>query len=198
MRIGILGGTFNPVHNGHVYMAVEAIERLSLDRLIVIPNFIPPHKKAYRREPEDILAMLELAFKGIGKVEVSDYEIRREGFSYSYLTLEHFREAHPGDDLYFIIGEDSFIEFRTWKNPERILELSTLAVFERRLYPFEKRKEAEGFIRSAGHQAVFLDSLILEISSTDIRRRVKAGQEISFLVPCHVAAYIREKGLYLE
>lgn len=198
MRIGILGGTFNPVHHGHVYMAVEAITRLSLDRLIVIPNFIPPHKKAYRREPEDILAMLELAFRGIGKVEVSDYEIRREGFSYSYLTLEHFKAVYPDDELYFIIGEDSFIEFSTWKNPQRILELAKLVVFERRLYPFEKRKEAEGFITSSGHEVLFLDSLILEISSTDIRRRVKAGQEISFLVPYFVAGYIKEKGLYLE
>lgn len=196
MKTGVLGGTFNPVHNGHVYMAVEAIEVLGLDRLIVMPNYIPPHKKAEERDPGHILEMLRLAFLGIENIIISDYEILREDVSYTYLTMEHLKEEYPLDELFFIIGEDSFIEFSRWREPGRILAASRLAVFERRSYPHEMRKEALEFVRSLGHEPVILDSLILEISSSDARRRISEGRSIRFMVPLNVESYIIDNNLY--
>lgn len=196
MKTGVLGGTFNPVHNGHIYMAVEAIEVLGLDRLIVMPNYIPPHKKAEERDPGHILDMLELAFLGIDKILVSDYEILKEDVSYTYLTMEHLKKEYPLDELFFIIGEDSFIEFSKWRKPDRILASAKLAVFERRFYPHEMRKGALDYVRSLGHEPVILDSLILEISSSDVRRRVSEGRSIRFMVPERVERYILDNDLY--
>lgn len=196
MKIGIVGGTFNPIHNGHLYMAYEAKESLSLDQMIIIPNYIPPHKDADERDPEDVRQMLNLVFKGIDGFSVSTYELDKKGFSYSYETLEYFTKMNPDDELYFIIGEDSYVDFSAWKNPKRILELATLVVFERKFYDETKRNNAREFIRKTGYEEIFLDSLTLEISSSDIRDRVRKGKEIGFLVPKEIKEYIIGKGLY--
>ncbi|MBW8382365.1 MAG: nicotinate-nicotinamide nucleotide adenylyltransferase, partial [Youngiibacter sp.] len=130
------------------------------------------------------------------KITVSDYEIRKEDVSYTYLTMEHLKEEYPLDELFFIIGEDSFIEFSKWREPGRILAAAKLTVFERRFYPHEMRQDALDFIRSLGHEPVVLDSLILEISSSDVRRRVSEGRSIRFMVPDKVERYILDNSLY--
>lgn len=196
MKIGIVGGTFNPIHNGHLYMAYEAKESLSLDQIIIIPNYIPPHKDANERNPEDVRQMLSLVFEGIEGFSVSTYELDKKGLSYSYETLEYFTKMNPNDEFYFIIGEDSYVDFSAWKNPQRILELATLVIFERKFYDEEKMNKAREFIKKTGHEEIFLSSLTLEISSSDIRERVRKGKEIGFLVPREVKEYIIEKGLY--
>lgn len=196
MKIGIVGGTFNPIHNGHLYMAYEAKESLSLDQIIIIPNYIPPHKDANERNPEDVRQMLSLVFEGIEGFSVSTYELDKKGLSYSYETLEYFTKMNPNDEFYFIIGEDSYVDFSAWKNPQRILELTTLVIFERKFYDEEKMNKAREFIKKTGHEEIFLSSLTLEISSSDIRERVRKGKEIGFLVPREVKEYIIEKGLY--
>lgn len=196
MKIGIVGGTFNPIHNGHLYMAYEAKESLSLDQIIIIPNYIPPHKDANERNPEDVRQMLSLVFEGVEGFSVSTYELDKKGFSYSYETLEYFTKMNPNDEFYFIIGEDSYVDFSAWKNPQRILELAKLVIFERKFYDEEKMNKAREFIKKTGHEEIFLNSLTLEISSSDIRERVRKGKEIGFLVPREVKEYIIEKGLY--
>ncbi|MGB4588690.1 MAG: nicotinate-nucleotide adenylyltransferase [Clostridiaceae bacterium] len=196
MKIGIVGGTFNPIHNGHLYMAFEAKESLQLDQMIIIPNYIPPHKDSDERNPEDVHQMLNLVFGGIDGFSVSTYELDKKGFSYTYETLEYFTKMNPDDEFYFIIGEDSYVDFSAWKNPERILELAKLVVFERKFYDEDKLIKAREFIKRTGHQEIFLNSLVLEISSRDIRDRVRKGKEIGFLVPREVKEYIIGKGLY--
>lgn len=198
MRIGILGGTFNPVHNGHLHMAFVALEELDLDRILLMPNHVPPHKDAQGRDVDAVLDMLHLAFQGEPAVEISTYELEKGGTSYTVRTLEHFHGAYPEDELYFVIGEDSFLQFPSWRNPERILELATLVVFQRKSREEHRRREVEAFMDARKGRVRFIDSLHLEIASSDIRRRVMEGRRIQYLVPDKVAAYIEEKGLYRE
>ena len=131
MKIGILGGTFAPAHNGHVSMAKRAVDQLLLDKLIVMPNGLPPHKENVL-DKNDRFQIASLAFADIPKVEVSDYELKKEGADYSYITLEYFKSRFPHDQLYFIMGGDSFRDFPLWRNPQRIAELAILAVAERK------------------------------------------------------------------
>ena len=140
---GILGGTFNPVLIEHVALASSAIEELNLDELIVMPTFISPHKKTTPAPAEDRLNMLKIAFSGMDKVTVSDYEIKKEGKSFTYLTVEHFKEDDI--ELYFICGGDMLTDFKTWRYPERILKKATLAVFDRDEFFTDYQKESEYF-----------------------------------------------------
>lgn len=196
MKIGILGGTFNPVHNGHMYMAYESIDRLNLDKLYFLPNYIPPHKTSKNRDFKHSLEMIKLVINDNDKFYLSCYEIEKKEISYTYETVKYFNEIYPKDDLYFLIGEDSYVEFNTWKNPEKILKYVKLVIFERKFYNNEKRKEAHEFIKSLGKKEIILDSLTLEISSKDIRKRVKNDKNISFLVPEAINRYIMENKLY--
>ena len=143
-RIAIFGGTFNPVHIEHVELCKSAIKELNLDKLIVMPTFISPHKvdKACLSAGER-LNMLKLAFEGVDRVEVSDFEILKEGKSYTYQTIEHFYQQ--GQQLFFIVGGDMLTDFKTWKFPERILSLATLAVFKRQSIYTDFDKEREFF-----------------------------------------------------
>ncbi|NCC79829.1 MAG: nicotinate-nucleotide adenylyltransferase [Clostridia bacterium] len=196
MRIGILGGTFNPIHNGHLYMAFEAKETLELDKIIFVPNYIPPHKEAYDRDPEDALKMLELVIEDYEDFQISTYELDKQGLSYTYETLDHFTKISPHDEFFFIIGEDSYVNFSRWKNPEIISSLARLVVFQRHGFDESKSDSTRMFLEKQGKIPIILDSMILEISSSDIRDRVAKRKEISFLVPAKVRDYIYEHELY--
>ncbi|MFH5835994.1 nicotinate-nucleotide adenylyltransferase [Proteiniclasticum sp. C24MP] len=196
MRIGILGGTFNPIHNGHLYMAFEAKETLELDRVIFVPNYIPPHKEAYERNPEDVLKMLELVLEEYEDFSISTYELEKQGLSYTYETLDYFTKIYPHDELYFIIGEDSYVNFSRWKNPEIIISLAKLVVFQRHGFDEHERLRTRTLLETHGKTPVMLDSMILEISSSDIRNRVMKNKEIRYLVPEKVRDYIYEHELY--
>jgi nicotinate-nucleotide adenylyltransferase len=123
-RIGVLGGTFNPVHSEHVALAKSAVKELELDKLLVMPTYISPHKNTTPASSQDRLNMLKLAFLGQDKIEVSDYEIKRQGKSYTYLTVEYLKEQEDCE-LFFIVGGDMLTDFKTWKYPERILNACT-------------------------------------------------------------------------
>lgn len=196
MKTGILGGTFNPIHNGHLHMAFEAKETLDLDQIIFVPNFIPPHKEAMERDPEDVLNMIELAIEDYDDFHLSTYELDKKGLSYTYETLEHFTKIYPNDEIYFIIGEDSYVNFSSWKYPEIIMNLAKLVVIRRELPGIEKTDDAERFFEKHSQQPMILDTHVLEVSSSDIRDRVKSGREIGYLVPQKVRDYIDEHGLY--
>lgn len=196
MKIGILGGTFNPIHNAHMYMAYESVDSLNLDRIYFLPNYIPPHKLSKERDFTDSKNMVSLVIDDNEKFYLSSYEIDKKGTSYTYETVKYFNKLFPKDELYFIIGEDSYVDFETWMKPKAILDYVTLVVFERKFYSKEKRKKAHEFIKKLGKKEIILNSLSLEISSKDIRKRVKEGKDISFLVPQSVNKYIKDHKLY--
>ena len=198
VKIGIYGGTFNPVHTGHIHAAKQAVETLGLDKLLLIPDRIAPHKELPEGSPtpEQRLEMLRLAVRGEPKIEVSDIELKREGKSYSYLTVEALHDQYPQAELYLLMGTDMFLSFSTWKNPERITALATLAV----MYRGEKGERAKiearrAEMEAAGARVLLVKNDAIPISSTQLRRLLAFRCADSFL-PGGVGDYIREKGLY--
>lgn len=197
MRLGILGGTFNPLHLGHLICAQEAHLQLRLDRVILIPAAQSPHKPFDEDDPgaEHRLALCRLAVANDERFEVSSMEVDRPGPSYTVDTLRelHFRE--PDSELYLIVGGDVAAGLPTWREPEQVLSLAQLAVATRRGTP---RRSIDGALKdvSGGERAAFFEMPTIEISSTDIRRRVQSREPIRYLVPEAVANYIDEHRLY--
>ena len=194
-KIGILGGTFNPVHNEHVSLAKSAIKELGLDKLIVMPTYLSPHKNSLPASAFDRLNMLKIAFKDEEKVEVSDYEILNEGKSYTYKTVEHFKSL-AGDDIYFIVGGDMLKDFKTWRYPERILSACTLAVFARENFFCDFDKEREYFKNHFVKEFIKLSYVGKDASSTKIRVYSAYGLPECDDAPSGVMEYIKENGLY--
>ena len=150
MKIAIFGGTFNPVHNEHVELVKAAIKELSLDKLFIVPTFAPPHKNVVPAPAEDRLNMLKLAFSGVDKAEISDFELKNGGKSYSYVTAEHFSGLYPEAKLYFLVGDDMLTDFKTWRFPERILDVAELAVFGRENFTADYAAEEKYFKQTFG------------------------------------------------
>jgi len=197
-RIGIYGGTFNPPHIGHIQAARSAVMALGLNKLLLIPDRIAPHKDIPTGSPtpEQRLQMLRIAAEDLPNVEVSYIELRREGPSYSYVTVEQLREAYPDAELIFLMGTDMFLSFLTWKHPERILQNASLGVFyrgekgERAAIEAQKTK-----IEAMGATVYLVENEVVNISSTQMRRLLAfrcAGE----LLPEGVLDYIRENRLY--
>lgn len=195
-KIGIIGGTFNPIHLAHLYIAYEAKCQLNLDKVIFMPAGSPPHKKN-----EDILEaplrykMVLEAIKKYEDFEISNYEIEKEGFSYTYETLENFKSED--NILYFITGADCLINIEKWKNPDRIFKTSKLVVFNRPGYDKESLKLQKNEIEKKYNTSInFLDIMDLEISSTMIRDRIKDGKKIDFFIPKEVLDFIIKNNIY--
>ncbi len=190
MRIGIFGGTFNPVHNGHVNLAKNFKEKLKLDKVLVIPTGIPPHKQAeHLVSSEDRMEMCRLAFGDIA--EVSDIEILRGGKSYTVETLEELKRIYKDDDFYFLVGSDMLLSFKRWYRWEDILSMCTLCATDR---------DTEGTCRDADKELfekiIFCDFPKTVVSSSEVRQKLMSQQDVTTLVPAEVEKYIREKGLY--
>ena len=197
-KIGIYGGTFNPPHTGHLQAARQAVETLGLDTLLMIPDRIAPHKEipAGSPTPDQRLEMLQIALAGEEKIKASDIELRRDGVSYTYLTLEALREAYPDAQLTLLMGTDMFLSFETWKEPDRIMELADLGVF----YRGEKGEQEKILARkerleARGGQIALVENDIINISSTQLRRLLAFHAADEFL-PAGVGDYIRAHGLY--
>jgi len=188
MRIGILGGTFNPIHIGHLILAEEAYFKLKLDKLIFVPAFIPVHKDtSFVIAAKDRLAMVRLGIESNSAFDVSTYEIDSKKKSYSIDTLKEFRSIY-GDEaqLCFITGSDSLKDLFSWKNINDIFKISKFIVANRPGYPIKDMpKEADTVVITP-----------IEISSEDIRRRLKENRSIRYLVPENVRRYILEHKLY--
>jgi nicotinate-nucleotide adenylyltransferase len=196
LRVGILGGAFNPPHIGHLVCAQEALVQLELDKVVFVPVGQAPHRDL-ERDPggDQRLELVELATADDERFEVSRIELDREGPSYTVDTLRALREAEPKDELFLILGGDQAAALATWHEPEAVLELATVAVFER----ISWSKNAIGIKvgRLRGGQAIrYLDMPLIQISSSAIRRRAGEGKPIRYLVPDKVAAYIEANGLY--
>ena len=194
-RIGIYGGTFNPPHIGHIRAAQFAVQELKLDKLLVIPDRIAPHKQLPKDSPtpEQRLEMLRIATAGIEKIEVSDLELKREGPSYSYLTVEQVRQMYPDAKIFLLMGTDMFLSFHTWRNPQRITKEAALAVF----YRGEKGEVEAINARKAEMdcEVELIENPVIDISSTQLRRLLVFGCADSFL-PEGVGDYIRDHGFY--
>ena len=198
VKIGIYGGTFNPVHTGHIHAAKQAAEILGLDKLILIPDRIAPHKEipSGSPSPEQRLEMLRLAVAGEAGIEVSDIELKREGKSYTYLTVEALAEEYPEAQLYLLMGTDMFLSFHTWKNPERITAKATLAV----MYRGEKGEQTKinacrDWMEDQGVRVALVKNQTIPISSTQLRRLIAFDCAGQFL-PGGVEGYIRAHRLY--
>lgn len=197
MKIGIFGGSFDPVHKEHVRLAKEAIKGLCLDKLIVVPAGVPPHKQGKRLAPaQDRLAMCRIAFADVDKSEISDYEIAQGGASYTYLTCDHFSRLYPTAQLFLLVGTDMFWDFFHWKNPDEILSRVRLAVCRRAEGVENIEKQQKAFFLRFARMFEVIPYNGEAVSSTEIRVRSVLGMDYSDLVPVGIGEYIRTHGLY--
>lgn len=203
MKIGIYGGTFNPIHRGHMAAARQAAEALKLDKLLLIPTRVPPHKALTEdvAGPEHRLEMTRFAVQALnldGVAEASDLELRREGKSYTLDTLREIRALYPKGELFLLLGTDMFLTFHQWRHPEEIAKLCTLCAFHRSAldsagdFASQKRRLERKF----GAHVKFVDlQEVVDISSTRLRQMLPAGQGREFLAPAVYGCILRE-GLY--
>lgn len=212
MHIAIIGGTFNPIHYGHLRIAEEVREALSLDKVLFIPTSQPPHKDdGSLIPPEHRLEMVRLSTSDNPFFEVSNIEIKRGGRSYSVETLRALRKENPGFEWSFIVGTDSFNDITTWREYEELFRLTNFVVVSRPGHPIKKIGEvlpielARGFwydeskgvyLNPAGRFVAYLETTCLDISASAIRRMVKEGSSIRYLLPPGVEEYIQRERLY--
>lgn len=200
MRIGIFGGTFDPPHAGHKKYAEEFVGRLSLDRLIVIPTFIPPHKSgAQTASGADRLRMLELMFTGSERVTVSDMELKRGGKSYTCETVKELAELHPADELVFMVGSDMLLSFHTWREPETILKYVRICAVARDggIGTAELEAYVNEYFPEKRDRFIICAFDPVEVSSTLLRERLKNGEYNGDMLAPPVLEYIKERKLYL-
>ncbi len=194
----MFGGAFDPPHLAHISIVVAALDQLDLDLLLVFPTGQPWHRAVAASDPEHRLAMARLAFAGLDRVQVDEAELRRNGPTYTVDTLDALRRNHPEADLFLILGQDHALNLRRWHRWQHVLEMATLCVVGRDEsgLPADRDVRAHRAASTPGRSHM-LRWPRMEVSATDIRRRVAAGKDISGLVPAGVARYIADHKLYL-
>lgn len=196
-RLGLLGGTFDPIHIGHLIIASHAAEALDLEYVLFMPAHDPPHKAGdHIASTEDRVAMTKLAIAGDDRFEFSDYDLRRSAPSFTSDLLERLVHDMPGQELFFIAGADSLKDFPTWNKPQRILDLAQLAIAAR---PGTEINDL--MLHSMPNlraRTRFFDAPLIDISSSCIRERVRNGASIRYLVTDSVEQHIRDRGLYRQ
>ncbi len=213
MKIGILGGTFNPIHIAHLRIAEEVRESFDLGKIIFVPAATPPHKPLAGDLPFDTrFRMVELAIAGNPAFAVSDIEGKRGGKSYSIDTIHTLRSAYPDDEFFFVVGSDSFLDMGTWRKYSSIFSLCNIVVVERPdavvlsissslpfdiLHEFSYFEAEKRLAHKSGYSVYYMKGVPLEISSTGVRRLARLGRSIRFLVPEAVENYIKENKLYI-
>lgn len=200
-RVGIMGGTFDPIHLGHLILAENALDTFHLDEVRFIPSghsYFKDNRPERVSSREDRLAMTRLAVQSNSHFSVSDMEIRRAGYTYTCETMEQLARQEPGTAFYFLCGADSLAQMHTWYHPERIFRVCTILAAMR-----GEDVSSQGFTAAArqieseyGARVAFLPVREIQISSTEIRKRIRLGQSVRYLIPPEVAQYIRIRGLY--
>ncbi len=191
MKIGIYGGTFDPIHHGHLITAQYLVELRELDKIIFMPCFLSPHKVgSYSSSPMHRLEMVKLAVSASEAFECSDFEINRNEVSFTHSTLLHFKSIY--DEIELVVGYDNLLVFDKWYKPDEIFELANVVVLKR------PDKSADGKGNRFFSRAVFVNTPIIEISSTEIRERVSKALPINYLVPQSIKEYIYKNKLYLS
>jgi len=196
-RIGIMGGTFNPIHNGHLLLAANAQEQVFLDKVL----FMPSGNSYMKRNVLDTskrVEMVDLAIKKYPGFELSLIEAQKTGNTYTFETLQFLTASNPDTQYYFIIGADILFQIEQWRNPEQIFQMAVLVCAVRDDYDFDAIQGKGNILAAAGADIFYLNMPKLEISSTEIRVKVRHGQSISKLVPPEVAHYIEQEHLYYE
>jgi len=212
MRVGLFGGSFNPIHFGHLRAAEEDREALGLDLVYFIPASSPPHKDAGNLAPaEHRLAMVRLATKGNRHFMASDVEIRRSGSSYTIDTIRYFLATlRQPAALYLLMGADQFAELETWKDPDELVRLANIAVHTRltqgesgpprisvaALKRFGYTQEDDHYVHASGHTLSFVETTFLPISATEIRGKLRRNESIRYLMPLDVVDYVQRHALY--
>ncbi|MDX9790174.1 MAG: nicotinate (nicotinamide) nucleotide adenylyltransferase [Candidatus Kapaibacterium sp.] len=201
MRIGLYGGSFNPVHNAHISMAQEFINIMQLDKLIVMPAYSSPFKKDLIKEVRDAdrLQMLKIAFRAFDDVYISDFEIIKEGISYTIDTVKFIRNKYGiSNEFYMLIGYDQLYSFHKWKDWKQILCLIKICAALRNP---EKNvtldEELDNYLIKSNYHIRFLNNKPLDISASKIRENISQGQDVSSLLPSEVQDYIKTHNLYL-
>jgi nicotinate-nucleotide adenylyltransferase len=190
-KIGILGGTFDPIHMGHLVLAEQVREKFQLERVIFIPCASPPHKTEQELSlADDRFEMTKLALEGNPYFFVSDIELKREGLSYTVETLRELKEFYRDSEIYFLTGSDVLDEITTWKNPEEIYKLAKIVIGVRP--GFDKFDPENHFAK----KSIIVEITGIDISSTQIREKVRKGESIKYLVPSKVEEYIKNRNLY--
>lgn len=194
-KIGLFGGTFDPVHVGHLIIAEFIREAIDLTKIYFIPTKIHPLKNnRFIQSAQHRLKMLELATGDNPDFLISDFELQQSGTSYTIDTIKAFLRQYPADssELYFLVGADNMVQFHLWKQPDELVKLCQFILFGRP--GFKKTEETNSYASSFR----FIEAPLLEISSTDIRKRIRQGLSIRYLVPHSVEAYIKEHALYIS
>ncbi|NPB06774.1 MAG: nicotinate (nicotinamide) nucleotide adenylyltransferase [Aquificae bacterium] len=191
----VFGGSFDPVHFGHVLLARDALERLKAEKVLFIPAYKAPLKEGHAAPPEDRLRMLRLAVEGEDRFAVEDYEVKKGGTSYTVDTLKYLRNKY-GKELYLLLGADAFLNFHRWREPEEVARLARLVVADRE----GKLAEAERYLTERfphlKERVLFLKTRRFDVSSTEIRKRIKEGRSVYGMLPEAVERYVLRKGLY--
>lgn len=190
-KLGVLGGTFDPIHMGHLVLAEQVREKLQLDQIIFIPSASPPHKTEQKLSPADgRFEMTKLAIEGNPYFSASDIELKRTGLSYTVETLRELKELHNDVEMYFLTGSDVLDEITTWRDPEEIYRLAKIVIAIRP--GFDELDPEDSFAK----KSIIIEITGVDVSSTQIREKVKRGESIKYLVPSKVEEHIRKKNLY--
>lgn len=200
-RVGIMGGTFDPVHNGHILLGKQAYREYSLDEVWYMPSRQPPHKKDHPiTDGKDRLNMLKLAIQGIPGFSVSDFEMKREGNTYTAQTMELLSEEYPDIKFYFIIGADSLFQLETWYQPKKVMALTSFLVSGREYesHGITMEQQIEYLKDKFNADIQILHNHEVDIASAEIRQRVLEGKSILQDVPLPVVEYIRSHRLYVS
>ncbi len=199
-KIGVMGGTFDPIHYGHLLIAENAYEQFQLDQVIFMPTGHPPHKNDKQvLGAKERIDMIKLAIKSNPHFSCSNYEVMKEDVCYTYLTLLEIHQQCPDDELYFIMGADSLADFSTWKNPKGISELSTILVAVRDGLNTEKLLYIRNSLNQTYHTRIaFINTPNFSVSSHMIRERIASHQTVRYLVPDAVEQYLMNYRIYLD
>ena len=196
MRLGVLGGSFNPIHHAHLFTAEVAAAALSLERVLLVPAAQSPLKQSAAVSGADRLAMTELAAAGNALLQVSPVDVERPPPSYTVDTLALLQKEDAGAELFLILGIDALQDLLEWREPERLLDLARLVVVSRPGHALAVPPEVAAHLGPRTARITLLPMPLLEISSTDIRRRLERGEPVRYLLPDTVERYIRERRLY--